>query len=133
MVLVFFTPALMVNFVSQLDWVIGYSERGVCVCVCTCVHVHACACAGVCVRSIVRPTLCHPMDCSPPGISVHGVLQARILEWVAVFSSRGIFPTQELKMGLLHGRQILYHLSHQGSPLRYMVKQYSGCFSEGSG
>ena len=31
-----------------------------------------------------RPTLCDPMDCSPPGSSVHGILQARILEWVAI-------------------------------------------------
>ena len=29
-------------------------------------------------------TLCNPMDCSPPGFSVHGILQARILEWVAI-------------------------------------------------
>ena len=35
------------------------------------------------------PTLCDPMDCSPPGSSVRGILQARILEWVAVSSSRG--------------------------------------------
>ena len=35
------------------------------------------------------PTLCEPMDCSPPGFSVHGTLQARILEWVARPSSRG--------------------------------------------
>ena len=35
------------------------------------------------------PTLCNPMDCSPPGSSVHGILQARILEWVAMPSSRG--------------------------------------------
>ena len=35
------------------------------------------------------PTLCDPMDCSPPGSSVHGVLQARILEWVAIPFSRG--------------------------------------------
>ena len=34
-------------------------------------------------------TLCHPVDCSPPGSSVHGILQARILEWVAVSFSRG--------------------------------------------
>ena len=37
----------------------------------------------------LRPTLCDPMDCSPPGFSVHGVLQARILEWVAISFSRG--------------------------------------------
>ena len=34
-------------------------------------------------------TFCDPMDCSPPGSSVHGILQARILEWVAMPSSRG--------------------------------------------
>ena len=34
-------------------------------------------------------TLCDPMDCSPPGSSVHGILQARILEWIAMPSSRG--------------------------------------------
>ena len=34
-------------------------------------------------------TLCDPMDCSPPGSSLHGILQARILEWVAISSSRG--------------------------------------------
>ena len=31
----------------------------------------------------LRPTLCDPMDCRPPGSPVHGILQARILEWVA--------------------------------------------------
>src|SRR5574342_240891 len=35
------------------------------------------------------PTLCDPMGCSPPGSSVHGILQARILEWVAIPFSRG--------------------------------------------
>ena len=35
------------------------------------------------------PTVCYPIDCSPPGSSVHGILQARILEWVTMPSSRG--------------------------------------------
>ena len=35
------------------------------------------------------PTLCDPMDCSLPGSSVHGIVQARILEWVAMLFSRG--------------------------------------------
>ena len=35
------------------------------------------------------PTLCDPIDCSPPGSSIHGILQARILEWVVVTFSRG--------------------------------------------
>ena len=107
-------------------------------------------------------TLCYnPMDYSPPGSSVHGILQTKILEWVA-FSSpdlpnpgieptslkssalaggffttsatwealspskntgvgshsllQGIFLTQKLNLGLPHCRQILYCLSHQGSP-----------------
>ena len=37
------------------------------------------------------PALCYPMDCSPPGSSVHGILQARILEWVAMSFSRGSY------------------------------------------
>ena len=37
-----------------------------------------------------HPTLCDPMDCSPPGSSVHEILQARILEWVAISFSRGV-------------------------------------------
>ena len=48
---------------------------------------------------------------------VHGTLQARILEWVTIPSSRGFFLIQGLNLSLLHYRQILYHLSHQGSPL----------------
>ena len=47
---------------------------------------------------------------------VHGILQARVLEWVAIAFSRGIFPTQELNKGLMHCRRILYQLSYQGSP-----------------
>ena len=35
------------------------------------------------------PTLCNPMDCSLPGFSVHGIFQARVLEWVAISFSRG--------------------------------------------
>ena len=36
------------------------------------------------------PTLCDPVDCNPPGSSVHGILQARILEWVAMYSYRNL-------------------------------------------
>ena len=47
------------------------------------------------------PTLSDTMDCSQPGSSVHGFLQARILKWVAIPSSRGIFLTQGLNLHLL--------------------------------
>ena len=58
---------------------------------------------------------CDSMDCSPLGSSVHRILSARIL--VGSHSLlQGIFPTQGSNPGLLHCRQIPYHLSHQGSP-----------------
>ena len=63
------------------------------------------------------PTVCDPMDCTLPGSSVHRILQARILEWVAIQFSRGISLTQGLNLGLHHCRQILYCLSHQRSPI----------------
>ena len=45
---------------------------------------------SVCVLAAQsRPTLCHSVDCSPAGSSVHGISQARILQWVAVSFSRG--------------------------------------------
>ena len=54
--------------------------RQVCVCVYVCVYAKS-------LQSC--PTLCDPMEYRPPGSSVHGVLQARILEWAAFASSRG--------------------------------------------
>ena len=63
-------------------------------------------------------TLCNPMDCSLPGSSVHWIFQARILEWVAIPFSGG--SSQHRSPGLLPCRQILYHLSHQGSLLFYI-------------
>ena len=65
----------------------------------------SCCCCFVAKSS---PTLCDPMDCSSPGSSVHGTLQTRTLEWVAIPFSRG-FSIQGLKPALLHCRQILYH------------------------
>ena len=64
-----------------------------CVCVCLCAHV----CANA-------------LSC--PGSSVHGIFHARILEWVAISSWVGSFPTQRSHLCLLHHRWILYPLSH---------------------
>ena len=47
-----------------------------------------------------------------------GISQTRILEWVAISFSRGIFRTQGSNPGLPHCRKTLYHLSHQGSPVQ---------------
>ena len=50
-------------------------------------------------------TLCDPMDCSPPGSSVHGILQARILEWVAIPFSRGSSgPRDRTQVSYITGR-----------------------------
>ena len=50
-------------------------------------------------------TLCEPVDCSPPGVSIHGVLQARILEWVAISFSRGSSQTRNrTHISLIAGR-----------------------------
>ena len=45
--------------------------------------------SGLCLVAQSCPTLCDHMDCSPPGSSVHGVLQTTILDWAAMPSSRG--------------------------------------------
>ena len=51
------------------------------------------------------PTLCDPMDCSPPGSSVHGVLQARILGWVAIsFSRESSRPRDRTQVSSIAGR-----------------------------
>ena len=65
-------------------------------------------------------TLCDPMDCSPPGSSVHGILQARILEWVAISFSRGSSQPRDLHNPGIKPRsptlwKTIYRLSHQGS------------------
>ena len=58
------------------------------------------------------------MDHNLPGSSVHGIFQARVLEWVAISFLQGIFLTQGSNPGLPHCRQTLYRLSHQGSLTR---------------
>ena len=57
-------------------------------------------CMVVCVAAQLGTTLCDSVDCILPGFFVHGILQARILEWVAIFFSRGIFLTQGLNLCL---------------------------------
>ena len=99
------------------------------------------------------PTLHDPMHCSLPGSSIHGICQARVLEWDAIAFSdglyspwispgqntgvgsfsllQGIFPTQESNPDLPHCRRILYQLSHKGSPrtLEWVAYPFSRGFS----
>ena len=61
-------------------------------------------------------TLCNPMNCSLPGFFVHGIFQARILEWVAIsFSRRSSCPRDWTWASRIVGRRF-YRLRHQGSP-----------------
>ena len=85
-----------------------------------CVRVHVWGvCVCVCVfgggRAQSYPALCDSMDCSPPGSSVHGIFQARILEWVAISSSMGSSrpraPTRLLNILLWQAGDL--PLSHQ--------------------
>ena len=67
----------------------------------------------------------------PRGLyTVHGILQARILEWVAFPFSRGSFQPRDQNPDLPHCRQILYQLSHKGSPRILQCVAYP--FSRGS-
>ena len=63
------------------------------------------------------PTLCNPVDCGPPGSSVHGIFQARILEWVAISFSRGPSWPRDWSPCLLHWQADCLSLCHLGSPL----------------
>ena len=59
------------------------------------------------------PAPCHPVDCSPPGSSVHGDSPGKDAGAGCHALLQGIFPTQGSNLGLPHCRWILYHLSHQ--------------------
>ena len=108
----------------------GYMSQ----CVCVCVSVCVCVCTRTCsvvsdwsdsahtkcslaLRGAWMPaqlclTPCDPMDSSPPGSAVHGILQARIVEWVTISSSRGSsWPRDQNFLSCISyiGSQILYH------------------------
>ena len=80
-------------------------------------HTHT----RVCVCSVIQscPTLCDPLDCSPPGSSVLGISQARILEWLAISFSRGSSQLRDqirvFCIFCIAGDTL--PLSHRGSPI----------------
>ena len=80
---------------------------------------HGCMCAQPCAA------LCHPMDWGPPASSVHGISQARTLDWVAISLSRGSsLPKDRTYVSCVSyiGRWILYQLHHLGKPIHSMKK-----------
>ena len=66
----------------------------------------------VCMLSLSHGRLCDPIDCIPPGSSVRGILQARILEWIAISCSKGSSSPRDQTHVFCIGRWILYPLSH---------------------
>ena len=73
----------------------------------------------VCLVAQSCPILCDTMDCSPTSSSVHGISQARILEWVAIFLPVGSSqPRDQIDVSCITciAGTFFYHLSHQGSP-----------------
>ena len=72
--------------------------------------------AVLCLVTQSCPTLWDPMDCSPPGSFVHGDSPGKNTGVGCHALFQGIFPTQGSNTGLLNCRQILYQLSHKGSP-----------------
>ena len=85
----------------------------------------------LCLVAQLCPTLCNHMNCSPPGSSIHGILQARTLEWVT-------FLTQESNLGLLYYRQILLPSEPPGKPVgmwelpKFYVGDWCVCNSQNS-
>ena len=102
------SPLLLVNFTKLWSclWHSMFVERP---------YVISCAC----VHALSHVQFCNPMDCNPPGSSAHGIFQARLLEWVAISSSRGSSQARgQTSISCISciGRRILYQLHHLGSP-----------------
>ena len=81
-----------------------------------------------CTREcVLSPTLCDPMDCSLSGSSVHGILQARIIQWVAILFSRRSSQSRDwicicYRSGI--GRQVLYAGATWEAPFSYGTEMY---------
>ena len=87
--------------ISKVPFSLHIEILYICVCVYVCVYS---ICVCVLVTQLCQ-TLCNPMDCSPPGSSVHGILQARILEWIAIFFSKGSSrPRDRAQVSCIAGR-----------------------------
>jgi len=81
-----------------------------------CLYIHCCCC---CLVSQSCPTLWDSIDCCPPGSSVHGIFQARILEWVAISFARGSSqPRDPIHVSCIsrHWQADSLPMSHHGSP-----------------
>ena len=92
------------------------------------VNTSVCEC---CLFSQLYPILCDPMDCSPPGSAVHGDSPGKNSRVGLPWPPPRDLPNQGSNPRLPHCRQIVYHLSHQGSPwiLEWVAYPFSRGFS----
>ena len=77
----------------------------------------------MCVKVLVAQlclSLCHPVDCGPPGSSVHGDSPGKNTGVGSHSLLQRVFPTQGSNLGLVHYRQILYCLNREGNPYIYI-------------
>ena len=89
-------------------------------------HIRENQVSGFVVALVAKlcPTLCHPMNCSTPGSSVHGISQTRILVWVAIPFSRGSSQPKDRTCISCIDRQILYHwATREAHVLTRMAKE----------
>ena len=91
------------------------------ICACVCIYTHIYIYLSVCNKctQFLVVSDCDPMDCSTPGSSIHGIFLSRVVEWVAISYSRGIFLTQGLNLCLLcvlNWQTYFLSLCHLGSP-----------------
>ena len=86
-------------------------------------------CAVLCLVAQLYPILCDSMDYSLPGSSVHGDSPGNNTGVGYHALPQGIFPTQGLNAGLPQRRQIVYCLSHQGSPSTELQEKLKACLS----
>ena len=71
------------------------------------------------------PTLCDPMDYSPPGFSVHGIFQARVLEWVAISFSRGSsWPRDQTWVSRIAGRRFTIWATREARHIKSLIASF---------
>ena len=90
------------------------------------VQITVCVCVCACAKSLQScPTLCDPIDQRLPGCSVHGILQARVLEWVAMSSSRGSSqPRDQIQVSHIAASCNSLSSEAPGKPLYIVICSY---------
>ena len=103
----------VISILGEAFWDPNSQHHGKYLPLCDKIHMHA--------SLVISNYFGDPMDCSLPGPSIHGIFQARILKWVAIFLLQWFFLIQGLNrhlLCLLYCRKILFQLSHCGSPIK---------------